>query len=52
MSLYFVNKKALKSAYLQTPRPSGVFQIRNLTNEKVFVGRSENLDGILVVNKK
>ena len=24
----------------------GVFQIRNLTNEKVFVGKSENLDGI------
>ena len=24
----------------------GIFQIRNLTNEKIFVGKSENLDGI------
>ncbi len=41
-----VNKKALKLNYLETPRPMGVFQIRNLTNEKVFIGKSENLDGI------
>lgn len=31
---------------METPRPIGVFQIRNLTNEKVFVGASMNLDGI------
>jgi hypothetical protein len=41
-----MNKKELKQAYKQTPRPMGIFQIRNLTNEKVFVGKSENLDGI------
>lgn len=41
-----VNKKALKQNYKLTPQPMGVFQIRNLTNEKVFVGKSENLDGI------
>jgi hypothetical protein len=41
-----MNKKALKLEYLQTPRPMGVFQIRNLTNEKAFIGKSENLDGI------
>ena len=42
-----MNKKELKQNYLQTPRPMGVFQIRNLTNEKVWIGKSENLDGIL-----
>lgn len=41
-----MNKKDLKRKYLETPRPIGVFQIRNLTNEKVFVGASMNLDGI------
>lgn len=25
----------------------GIFQIRNLTNDKVFIGKSENLEGIL-----
>jgi group I intron endonuclease len=41
-----VNKKDLKREYKETARPMGVFQIRNLTNEKVFVGSSTNLDGI------
>jgi hypothetical protein len=41
-----VDKKALKLNYLQTPRPIGIFSVRNLVNEKVFVGKSENLDGI------
>lgn len=44
--MLFVNRKKLKREYKQTPRPIGVFQIRNLTNEKVFVGASMNLDGI------
>lgn len=42
-----MNKKELKQNYKLTPRPMGVFQIRNLTNEKVFIGKSENLEGIL-----
>ena len=42
-----MNKKDLKREYLETTRPMGVFQIRNLANEKVFVGSSVNLDGIL-----
>jgi group I intron endonuclease len=42
-----MNKKDLKREYLETARPMGVFQIRNLTNEKVFIGSSLNLDGIL-----
>jgi len=41
-----VNKKELKREYKQTARPIGVFQIRNLSNEKIFVGSSMNLDGI------
>jgi group I intron endonuclease len=42
-----MNKKDIKREYLETERPMGVFQIRNLSNEKVFVGSSLNLDGIL-----
>lgn len=41
-----MNKKELKQNYKLTPQPMGIFQIRNLTNEKVFIGKSENLDGI------
>ncbi len=41
-----MNKKDLKREYKQTLRPMGVFQIRNTTNEKVFVGSTMNLDGI------
>jgi GIY-YIG catalytic domain len=41
-----MNKKAVKLNYLQTPGPIGIFAIRNLINEKVFIGKSENLDGI------
>ena len=41
-----MNKKDLKREYKETARPMGVFQIRNLTNEKVFVGSSTNLNGI------
>lgn len=39
-------KKALKNQYKQTLRPMGVFQIRNLRNEKVLIGSTLNLDGI------
>lgn len=41
-----MNKKDLTRTYKETPRPMGVFQVRNLTNEKVFVGSTLNLDGI------
>ena len=40
-------QKALKQQYRETPRPMGIFQIRNLTNEKVFVSKSFNLPGSL-----
>ena len=42
-----MDKKELKQNYKLSPRPMGIFQIRNLTNEKVFIGKSENLEGIL-----
>ncbi|HEY8560020.1 MAG TPA: GIY-YIG nuclease family protein [Pyrinomonadaceae bacterium] len=42
-----MNKKDLKREYLETARPMGVFQIRNLENGKIYVGSSLNLDGIL-----
>jgi hypothetical protein len=38
-------QKALKQQYLETPRPMGVFQIRNLANEKIFVSKSLDLPG-------
>ncbi|CAN5253346.1 GIY-YIG nuclease family protein [soil metagenome] len=41
-----MNKKELKLEYKETPRPIGVYRIRNLTNEKIFVGSSVNLVGI------
>lgn len=44
-------KKELKEAYLQTHTPMGVYQIRNLTNNKVFVRAALNLPGILTSNK-
>lgn len=39
-------KKALKRAASERPRRMGVYQIRNLTNEKVLVGGTLNLDAI------
>lgn len=42
-----MDKKELKLNYKLSQRPMGIFQIRNLTNEKVFIGKSENLEGIL-----
>lgn len=42
-----MNKKELKQNYKLTPKRLGIFQVRNLTNEKVFIGKTENLDGML-----
>lgn len=44
-------KKELKNAYKQTHTQMGIFQIRNLVNEKVLVGSSLNLPGALNLNK-
>lgn len=42
-----INKKELKNQYKQTEIPMGIYQIRNLTNGKIFIGCSRNLKGIL-----
>lgn len=39
-------KKELKKEYKQSLPPMGVYQIRNLANEKVFVATSVNLPGV------
>lgn len=44
-------KKELKNAYKQTHTQMGIFQVRNLANEKVLVGSSLNLPGALNLNK-
>lgn len=41
------DKKQLKREYQQSHRPMGVFLIRNNRNDKVFVGASLNLPGII-----
>ena len=42
-----MNKKELIQQYKLTNRPMGIYQIRNLVNDKVFVESSVNLTGIL-----
>ena len=44
-------KKELKEEYKATHTPMGIYQIRNLTNDKVFVGSALNLPGILTSNR-
>ena len=40
-----LNKKELKKKYLETMPPMGIYQIRNLSNGKIFIGNSKNLHG-------
>ena len=40
-------KKQLKQQYQQSHRPMGVFLIRNNINDKIFLGASLNLPGII-----
>ena len=42
-----MNKKELIHNYKLTPKRMGIFQVRNLTNEKVFIGQTANLEGML-----
>jgi hypothetical protein len=39
-------RKELKLAYKQTALPMGVYQIKNNTNGRIFIGSSSNLPGI------
>ena len=41
-----MDKKAAKLEYKASRRPMGVFLIRNLVNDKVFVGSTMNLDAM------
>ena len=41
-----VKKRCPKLEYKESMRPMGIYQIRNLVNEKVFVGSTLNLDSI------
>jgi len=42
-----VDRKALIREYLETPRPAGVFQIRNTTTGRTLLGLSPNVPGVL-----
>ena len=37
------SQKEIKAEYKQLKQCAGVFQIRNLTNQKIFIGRSPDL---------
>ena len=41
-----MDKKAAILAYKASRRPIGIFQVRNLVNEKIFVGSTLNLDAM------
>ena len=42
-----VDRKALVREYLETPRPAGVYGVRNTASGKTFLGASPNLSGVL-----
>ncbi len=42
-----MDKKRLKKEYRETPRPMGVFLIRNMTNDKVFLSAGLDLVGTM-----
>jgi hypothetical protein len=42
-----MDRKALIRDYKETPRPMGVFRVLNTVNEKVLIGTSKDLPGML-----
>jgi hypothetical protein len=40
-----MDKKELKNKYKQTPPKMGIFQIKNLANRKIFIGKGMNVQG-------
>ena len=42
-----MDKKARIKEYKDTPRPMGVYQIKNKKNNKILIGSSSNLPAIL-----
>jgi hypothetical protein len=41
------SRKDINREYLERPKPSGVFQVKNFANDKVLLGSSLNLEGSL-----
>lgn len=41
------SKKELKRDYQERQKPAGVFQVKNTINDKVLLGSSLNLEGVL-----
>lgn len=46
-----MRRKELINEYKQTIQPMGIYQIRNIINGKIFLGRSKNLKGIINRNR-
>jgi len=44
-------RKELQREYKERVKPSGVYQVKNLTNGKVLLGSSINLEGLLNRNR-
>lgn len=40
-----MNKKELKRQYIETTRPMGVYQVKNLANGKIFIDSSLEVNG-------
>ena len=40
-----MNKKELKRQYLETTRPMGIYQVKNLVNGKLFIDSSLEVNG-------
>ena len=45
------SRKELNREYAERVKPSGVFQVKNIVNNKVFLGSSLNLEGSLNKHK-
>ena len=46
-----MNRKELIDKYKQTIQPMGIFQVRNVTNGKLFLGSAKDLRGIINSNR-
>ncbi len=42
-----IDKNELKKKYKETALPMGIYCVKNLANGKVFIGKSQNLNGKL-----
>ncbi len=45
-----MNRKELIDKYKQTLQPMGIFQVRNVSNGKLFIGSAKDLRGIINSN--